>query len=173
MPDLSETLAANLVPLWLGAGTLLLLALGWSLQLSRRVGRLNARLDALTRGATGEPLEAVLQAHLQRVQAVADGLEALAGRTTELEIRGRRAIQRAGLVRFNPFEDTGSNQSFALALLDAHEDGVVISSLHARQSTRLYAKPITAGQSEMALSAEEAEALRAVRAPRSGGSARP
>ena len=54
-----------------------------------------------------------------------------------------RAFQRVGLVRFNPFEDTGGNQSFALALLDAEGNGWVLSSLHARTGTRVYAKPIT------------------------------
>ena len=77
-----------------------------------------------------------------------------------LESSGRRAVQRVGLVRYNPFEETGGNQSFALAMTDANGDGVVISSLHARAGTRLYAKAVVAGRSDAALSAEEAEALR-------------
>ena len=64
-------------------------------------------------------------------------------RTGALEAAGLRAFQRVGLVRFNPFEDTGGNQSFALALLDAEGNGWVLSSLHARTGTRVYAKPIT------------------------------
>jgi hypothetical protein len=77
-----------------------------------------------------------------------------------LERDGKLAIQRVGLVRFNPFEDTGGNQSFALALLDANDDGLVVSSLHARQGTRIYAKAVARGRPEAALSDEEAEALR-------------
>jgi hypothetical protein len=70
------------------------------------------------------------------------------------------------VVRFNPFEDTGGNQSFAIALLDALGDGVVISSLHARGSTRIYAKSVRAGRADGAASAEEAQALRqAMEAP--------
>ena len=57
-----------------------------------------------------------------------------------LEAAQRRAFQRVGLVRYNPFEETGGNQSFALALLDAEGDGWVLSSLHARSGTRVYAK---------------------------------
>ena len=71
-----------------------------------------------------------------------------------------------GLVRFNPFEDTGGNQSFALALLDAHGDGVVVSSLHARTLTRVYGKAVAGGKSEAALSDEESEALRQALASR-------
>jgi hypothetical protein len=77
-----------------------------------------------------------------------------------MEAAGRRAIQRIGLVRFNPFEDTGGNQSFALALTDAAGNGFVVSSLHTRTGTRVYAKAIADGRSDGALSAEETEALR-------------
>ena len=100
--------------------------------------------------------------------AVGRGLEELTGRTANLEAAGRRAFQRVGLVRYNPFEETGGNQSFALALLDADEDGFVISSLHARAGTRIYAKPLTAGRSEGALSDEEMEALALARGATKG-----
>ena len=87
-------------------------------------------------------------------------LDDVAARSAVLEASGKRAFQRVGLVRFNPFEDTGGNQSFALALLDAQGDGVVLSSLHARTGTRLYAKTLTGGRAEGALSSEETEALK-------------
>ena len=70
------------------------------------------------------------------------------------------AFQRVGLVRYNPFEETGGNQSFALALLDADGDGWVLSSLHARSGTRVYAKAITRGRSDAGLSDEETAAIR-------------
>jgi Protein of unknown function (DUF4446) len=127
---------------------------------ARRIGRLGRRLDGLTRGADGRSLEAVLDAHLDKVLGVAREVDELSARSAMLEANGRKAVQRVGLVRFNPFEETGGNQSFALALMDANGDGLVISSLHARAGTRLYAKSVVAGKSDAALSAEEAEALR-------------
>ena len=66
----------------------------------------------------------------------------------------------SGLVRFNPFEETGGNQSFALALLDADGDGWVLSSLHARSGTRVYAKAIVGGRSDTGLSEEETTAIK-------------
>lgn len=87
-------------------------------------------------------------------------LDELAARSAVVEAAVRRSIQRVGLVRFNPFEDTGGNQSFALALLDAGGTGVIVSSLHSRTGTRVYAKSITAGRSDGALSEEESAALR-------------
>ncbi len=89
-------------------------------------------------------------------------------RTGALEARGRKAFQRIGLVRYNPFEDTGGNQSFALALLDADDDGIVISSLHARGGTRIYAKAVAAGRPEAALSEEETQALALARGATAG-----
>ena len=127
---------------------------------ARRLRRLGRRLDGLTRGSGERSLEAILDAHLDKVYAVAAELDDLAGRSAVLETNGRRAIQRVGLVRFNPFEDTGGNQSFSLALTDAGGDGFVVSSLHARTGTRVYAKALVAGRAVSALSAEEAEALR-------------
>jgi hypothetical protein len=127
---------------------------------ARRLRRLAARFDGITRNADGRSLEAILDAHLDKVYAVAGELDELSARSAILEANGRRAIQRIGFVRFNPFEDTGGNQSFALALTDLGGDGFIVSSLHSRTGTRLYAKAIVAGRSDAALSAEEAEALR-------------
>ncbi|HUQ77325.1 MAG TPA: DUF4446 family protein [Patescibacteria group bacterium] len=127
---------------------------------ARRIGRLRARLDLLTRGADDADLGAVLDAHLDKVFAVARELDDLSARSAVLEAAGRRAIQRVGLVRFNPFDDTGGNQSFAMALADAAGNGFILSSLHSRTGTRVYAKAITDGRSDAALSDEEQAALR-------------
>ena len=127
---------------------------------ARRTARLERRLQGLTRGEDGRSLETILDAHLDKVYDLAADVGSLATRSTLIETRLAYAIQRTGLVRFNPFEDTGGNQSFALALLDARGDGFIVSSLHARGSTRIYAKSVTRGASEAALSLEEAEALR-------------
>jgi hypothetical protein len=146
----------------------LLVALVVALAAWRRAIAVDRRLEALTRGEDGRSLQGVLEAHLGRVVDVASAVDALTGRTSALEARGRKAFQRIGLVRFNPFEDTGSNQSFALALLDADGDGVVVSSLHARGGTRIYAKAVAAGRPEAALSDEEGEALALARGAAAG-----
>ena len=109
---------------------------------------------------------------LERVQQAVKDVDVVAARTAVLERDLLASLGRVGLVRFNPFEDTGGNQSFALAMLDGRGDGFVVSSLHARAGTRVYAKAIAAGASEAALSDEEAEALRlALAKPAPGGSA--
>jgi hypothetical protein len=96
---------------------------------------------------------------LGAVGALNTRLTAVEGQATELATTLPHAVQRVGLVRFNPFDDTGGDQSFALALLDAGGDGVVVSSLHSRSGTRFYAKPVKAGRTTHALTTEEQQAL--------------
>ena len=132
-------------------------ACGW---LYARLRHTERTLESLTRGVDGKSLTGVIETHLDKVYAVARETDGLQRRTATLEADGRKAFQRFGLVRYNPFEDTGGNQSFALALLDADGDGAILTSLHTRQATRMYAKPVRGGRSDAALSAEETEALR-------------
>ena len=134
----------------------------------RRAAELDRRLQALTRGDDGRSIQGLLETHLGRIDEVAVAVDRLAGRTRTLEVSGRKAFQRIGLVRFNPFEDTGSNQSFALALLDADDDGVIVSSLHARGGTRIYAKAVASGRPEATLSDEETQALALARGATAG-----
>jgi len=143
----------------IGLSVVVLILLLAVLALARRTRRLDARLAGLTRDSDGRSLEAVLDAHLDKVDAVSRELDQLAARMAVLEGAQRRAFQRVGLVRYNPFEETGGNQSFALALLDAGGDGWVLSSLHARSGTRVYVKAIRSGRADTGLSDEETAAL--------------
>ena len=70
------------------------------------------------------------------------------------------AVSHVGLCRFDAFVDTGGGQSFALALIDDDGDGVILTSLHSRQTTRVFVKDIRGGVADAPLSAEEEEALR-------------
>jgi hypothetical protein len=66
---------------------------------------------------------------------------------------------RFGLVKYNPFPDTGGEQSFTLSLLDGDGDGILFTSLHGREATRTYVKKIKQGESDQKLSAEERMSL--------------
>jgi len=69
------------------------------------------------------------------------------------------AVQKVGLVRFNPFQDGGGNFSFSLALLDNQDNGVIITSMYGREQNRIYTKRILAGGSDAQLTKEEMEAV--------------
>jgi hypothetical protein len=158
--DLNAFVSSNIGVIAVALAVAALVLLGALVLTARQARRLDRRLAQLTRGGDGESLEAVLKAHLDRVDAVGRELAELRTRTVSLETVLPRAFQRIGLVRFNPFEDTGGNQSFAVALLDARGDGFVISSLHARSGTRVYGKTVAGGASESTLSTEEAQAVK-------------
>jgi hypothetical protein len=161
--DLNALVAPNVGLVVVGLAIVALIAFLVAVLLLRRVRKLEARLGLLTRGEDGRSLENVLGAHLDRVLAVSRAVDDLGRRTSTIELSARSALQRVGIVRYNPFEETGGNQSFALALLDAEDHGIIISSLHARSGTRVYAKAVTGGRPAGALSDEEAEALRLAR----------
>lgn len=131
----------------------------WMLTIQRRVSRARQDYRALLAGTEGGDLEAVLQAQLAELRRIAAQVESLTGRVERLEKALPGALQRVGVVRFNPFSDTGSDQSFAIALLDEGGDGVVLSGLYARGGIRVYAKPVDGGHSEYTLSTEEEQAI--------------
>ena len=160
MSDLDALVTQN-AAIIVGVVLLAIAAIGIALAVvARRARRLEARLEALTRGEDGRDLAGVLDAHLANVLAVARRQDELDAHAVVLDAQAGRSVQGVGFVRFNTFEDTGGNQSFTLALLDPAGDGVVVNSLHARQQSRLYAKAVRAGAAEGALSDEEAEAIR-------------
>lgn len=71
----------------------------------------------------------------------------------------KSGLRRWSLVRFNPFSDTGGEQSFVIALLNDSGDGLIITSLHGRGVARLYTKKVVRGIADQELSSEEKSAL--------------
>lgn len=72
---------------------------------------------------------------------------------------GQLHIQKIGLVRYNPFNETGGDHSFSLAVLDGKLDGVILTCLHTRERARIYVKSIRGGKSEKEISQEEKKAI--------------
>lgn len=137
----------------LAAATLLFTVLNW------QVSRLLRRYSILMRGTRGESLEGVLDEYNGRVKDVERDLGDLRRAVEVMNVASRRHLQGFGIVRFNAFENTGGNQSFAIALVDGQGDGVVFSSIYGRDETRVYAKPVEQGASTFALSSEEQAAV--------------
>jgi len=160
MDELNRILADNLALLAAAVGLVLLVLLIAVIAQSFRLGRAVRSYRALARGGSDASLADVLDLQVGRVEAVGARLDQLNRLAGEMEQRTRTSIQHIGLVRFNPFDDTGSDQSFVIALLDDRRDGIVLSSLHGRANTRLFAKPVEGGESSHTLSEEEAQAIR-------------
>lgn len=78
----------------------------------------------------------------------------------EIKNVATNSISKEAIIRYNPFGDTGGDQSFSIALLDLRDNGMVISSLHSRSGTRIYAKPIISSQSSHNLTEEEKDVIK-------------
>lgn len=127
------------------------LAVSWVLILKRQ-------LEKIFKGPTRD-LERVLL-ELRDHQEIGDKvLKALEKKVMVLEEELPRDLRKVGLVRFNPFSDSGGDQSFSVALLNDNKDGVVISSLYGREINRIYAKSVKEGKSPYQLTEEEKMAI--------------
>ncbi|XOB40262.1 MAG: DUF4446 family protein [Candidatus Nealsonbacteria bacterium] len=96
---------------------------------------------------------------LSQFRVLKKDFEKISKEVKGLKRNGKFSIQRVGVVRFNPFKEIGGNQSFSIALLDANNDGVVLTSLYNREGNRFFAKQIKNGQSKYLLSGEEKRAI--------------
>jgi hypothetical protein len=161
MPLDTQSLSTAVVVL---AVVVVLLAI-WVALLQRSDAVLRRRLRRLIDDGGGLGLDELLDKQFGRLDTVAERVEALNRLHHELEALLKQSIQKVGVIRFNPFADTGGDQSFAVALLDAQGNGIVLSSLHGRADTRFFAKQVQAGRSKHALSDEEQDAIRKALSP--------
>ncbi len=134
----------------LGACALIGVLLGW-------VVRLEWKLRQFTLGKSGRSLEELFS-HLKKKY---DDTQAFQCATEHylraVETRLQKSIRSAETLRFNPFENehSGGSQSFATAFMNERGDGVVFSSIYARDRMCIFAKPLKHFASEHELSDEE------------------
>ena len=149
--------------LWLA----LVVLAAWLAMLQLSSSRLRRRLRSVFDSTGEQGLDEVLDSIVKRLERTGERLDALNTLQQDLEGLIRRGtIRNVGIVRFNPFPDAGGDQSFAIALLDSEGTGIVLSSLHARTDTRVFAKPVEGGRSRYPLSDEEQDAIRKAQAQR-------
>jgi hypothetical protein len=131
----------------------------WVIVLQIRMQRLHRQHTRWMTGTSGTNLEELLNQHLDEMRQATETVSDLETRTRTIERTLHHTMQWMGMIRFNPFRNTGGAQSFALAIADGTGNGVVISSLHARENTRIYAKPLHQWTSEHTLTEEEQQAI--------------
>ena len=131
-----------------------LVLVAWIIHLERRLGR-------LMRGKAGADLEDTLSGIEKDIQGLAKFRSDINEYLEDVEKRVRKSVQGVSTVRFNAFEGTGEggHQSFATAFLNEEGDGVVVSSIRARDRVGIYAKPVLSHTSEYELTEEEHAAI--------------
>ena len=123
------------------------------------IGKLSQRLTQLTRGKNTTDLESIIKENNAMVFDLTNKLKNHEEQILDLKKESMNSIQNIGIIRFNPFKETGGNQSFAMALTDKKKNGVVLSSLYTRDRVNVFAKPIKNGASEYTLTNEEHSAI--------------
>lgn len=132
----------------------------WLVALSFFFARILSHYNRITKGVSSKSLKTILEELLAETQINKKDIDYLKQYSLKLEKDGQLHIQKVGLLRFNPFKDTGGDQSFILSLVDNNNTGVIISALYSRSGTRWYAKKVHKGKGvEYDLSEEEKRAL--------------
>lgn len=159
MDALRSTFDHHAFLLWLALLVLVLFVGIWVFLVQMHLRRVEGRLEAIFADASNENTARMLAEYLGMVRSTAGALTRMKEEHDQIAAMMPTVFRHVGLVRFSPFHDTGGDQSFALALLDGQGDGVVVTALHSRTDSRLYAKPIERGQSSYSLTPEEREAM--------------
>lgn len=118
------------------------------------------RLKRFFLGKKAKDLEDTIVSLEKEIDSLKKSKEDMQKDITVIQGKLKKSIRGLETIRFNPFSDQGSNQSFAIGMLSEEGNGVVVSSLYSRERMSIFAKPIKNGKSEYELSAEEKEALR-------------
>lgn len=120
---------------------------------------LERKLRSLFQGQKAKSLESVIHDMQSRLNAHNAHAVKNTNDIHNLAERLKTRIRNVSTLRFKPFEDAGSNQSFAIAIMDDNQDGVILSSLYTRERMSVFAKPIKNGKSEYELTSEERNVL--------------
>jgi len=133
----------------------------WLIALTILFWKLSTHYNNLAKGASNKTLKSILEDLLSEVQLSKKDIDSLRKRCDKIEKDNTLHIQKIGLLRFNPFKDTGGDQSFIVVFVDANNTGIVMSGLYSRSGTRWYAKRVVGGKGvEHELSEEETRAIK-------------
>lgn len=159
MENLINTLGMNNI-MYILSGLSIVLLLAFLILLGKVIG-LNRRYKKfMVKLGEGKDLQEDLENYMYRVERVEKQNAEILNQVNGLDKDLEGCIQKVGILRYSAFQDTGSDLSFTLALLDEHDDGVVFNGIYSREMSNIYAKPIENGKSKYTLSEEEQEAIR-------------
>lgn len=125
---------------------LIFLGVAWLASLTFLFLRIWQTFSRLSPGKDNKDIKTLLDEILREVENSKNFDAGIVKELTGLKASEEESLKKVGLVRYNPFADTGGNQSFVLALLNSKNNGLVITSLHSREATRVFAKPVIQGK---------------------------
>ncbi|HHV28538.1 MAG TPA: DUF4446 family protein [Clostridium sp.] len=147
-------------PFILVANTVIILILLIALLIiNSKLKKLNKKYKKFMNGSDNKNIEQLLMDNINLTNDVTLKNKEIENRVSCLERNLQHCVQKVGVIRYNAFDDVGSDLSFSIALLDDYDNGVVISGIYSRESSTTYAKKIVNGTSKYVLSAEELQAI--------------
>ena len=128
---------------------------------STKLSKLNNKYQTFMKKlGNGKNIEEDLENYIYRVKNVEERNAEIYNYIRNIEEDMSKCIQKVGIVRYSAFKDTGSDLSFAVALLDENNDGIILNGIYSREISNIYAKPVKDGKSSYTVSEEEQEAIR-------------
>lgn len=124
-----------------------------------RVSQLKKRLRTLLGNSEANNIEEAIHQNHQQLAQLKEGQEWLTHQMKILAEQAKKMKAKTAIVRYNAFHEKGSDLSFSIAIVDEAGNGLVLTGIHNRTDTQMYAKPLTNGQSKYALSPEEIEVI--------------
>lgn len=115
--------------------------------------------DFMAKLGKGENIDIMIKDYVSQVQDIKQENREIEKYCEVLANKENKCLQKIGLVRYNAYKDTGSNLSFAVAILDEENSGIVLNGIYTRDSSNIYCKNVEKGESSYALSKEEKEAI--------------
>lgn len=160
MFDYRQWILENLEIVVLTLIGLLVLALFFFVLNTVRLNQLHRRYRLLMKGVDKGNLEELLFKQAEQIKHLSDYVKEVKDSQNNIDQELRTSIGPIGVVRYNAFNDVGSDLSYSVAILNREKNGVVLSSLYGREDSRTYAKPIENGESSYKMTDEEKEAVR-------------
>lgn len=124
-----------------------------------KLDKVNERFDKIVNEIDGHDLEKTILNYYDVINEIARKNKDMQQTIQKIEGNLALCIQKVGVVRYNAFEDVGSDLSFAVAMLDSNDNGFILNGIYSRESSTTYSKPVIGGKSKYPLSAEEIQAL--------------
>ncbi|MDE7318936.1 MAG: DUF4446 family protein [Lachnospiraceae bacterium] len=124
-----------------------------------KMKKLRKAYNCFMKGKDMESMEEVLMKQFDRIEVLEEADREKRKEINSLKILMQKSYQKAGLVKYDAFREMSGKLSYALALLDQNDNGVIITSMYSRDGCFSYAKEVIMGKSQINLSEEEQEAL--------------
>lgn len=159
MNDITQAISGSPVIILLMLILIVILAF-ITFSMSMRLSRTLKKYESFMKGKDGASLEGALRAGSSQLEEVKDQNNSNEFEISRLRNQLRSTFTRYGVVKYDAFDDMGGKMSFALAMLDDDNTGIILNSVHSQDNCFLYIKEIVKGESYIMLSSEEVEALK-------------